>query len=140
MLRVDLKSSSRSERSLAPPRAERVVAPNLASYDHILIAGKDSLACLLHLNDAGADPRRIELHHHDVDGRGPPTFDGPITAGYCRAIAEAFRVGVYVSWRDGGLRREMLRDGDPTAGVMFETPEREIAPRRQNRRHAQHDL
>ncbi|WP_245278090.1 SOS response-associated peptidase [Methylosinus sp. PW1] len=69
------------------------------------------------------DPTRIELHHHDVDGRGPPTFDWPITAGYCRAIAEAFGVPLYFSWRDGGLRREMLRDSEPTASVMFETPE-----------------
>lgn len=129
MLLFDSKISSRAER-LAPPRAERVVAPNLASYDHILIAfsgGKDSLACLLHLIDAGVDPGRIELHHHDVDGRGPPTFDWPITAGYCRSVAEAFGVPLYFSWRDGGLRREMLRDGDPTAPVMFETPAGQIA-------------
>ncbi|WP_159731241.1 phosphoadenosine phosphosulfate reductase family protein [Methylosinus sp. Ce-a6] len=105
---------------------EACIAPDVRSYDHILVAcsgGKDSLACVLHLLDEGVDPSRIELHHHDVDGRGPPTFDWPITAGYCRAIAEAFDVPLYFSWRDGGLRREMLREGEPTACVTFETAE-----------------
>ncbi|BBU64055.1 hypothetical protein MSC49_39900 (plasmid) [Methylosinus sp. C49] len=114
----------------ARSRPETSTAPDLRSYDHILVAfsgGKDSLACLLHIIDEGVDPGRIELHHHDVDGRGPPTFDWPITAGYCRAIAAAFGVPLYFSWRDGGLRREMLRDNEPTASVMFETPEESIA-------------
>jgi len=53
--------------SVASPGA----APDLASYDHILVflsGGKDSIACLDAVLAAGADPARIELHHHDVDG------------------------------------------------------------------------
>ncbi|MBU3887943.1 phosphoadenosine phosphosulfate reductase family protein [Methylosinus sp. KRF6] len=130
MPRITPKSPETRAGTLALVRNESLIAPDLRSYDHILVAfsgGKDSLACLLHLLDEGGDPSRIELHHHDVDGRGPPTFDWPITAGYCRVIAESFGVPLYFSWRDGGLRREMLRDGEPTASVMFETPEESIA-------------
>jgi 3'-phosphoadenosine 5'-phosphosulfate sulfotransferase (PAPS reductase)/FAD synthetase len=130
MPRVAPKSPERRARTLALLRNQSLIAPDLRSYDHILVAcsgGKDSLACLLHLIDEGADPVRIELHHHDVDGRGPPTFDWPITAGYCRAIAEALDLPLYFSWRDGGLRREMLRDSEPTASVMFETTDGNVA-------------
>jgi hypothetical protein len=113
-------------RSRARPYPEASIAPDLRSYDHILVAlsgGKNSLACVLHLIEERADPARIELHHHDVDGRGPATFDWPITAGYCRAVAAAFGVPIFFSWRDGGLSREMLRDNEPTASVTFETAE-----------------
>lgn len=118
------------EHSHARFRSESSIAPDLRSYDYILIAasgGKDSVAAFLHLLDQGADPARMELHHHDVDGRGPPTFDWPIAAGYRRAIAAAFGVPLYLSWRDGGLRREMLRDNEPTASVTFETTEGSLA-------------
>ncbi|WP_207783483.1 hypothetical protein [Methylosinus sp. RM1] len=124
MTRAISTNSAGGEHPNARSRPESSTAPDLTSYDYILIAasgGKDSVGALLHLIDEGVDPARVELHHHDVDGRGPPTFDWPITAGYCRAIAEAFDVPLYFSWRDGGLRREMLREGEPTACVTFET-------------------
>jgi hypothetical protein len=126
----DQGSPAARERARLIHRLGPAVQPDLASYDHILVAfsgGKDSQACLAHLFDEGVDLARIELHHHDVDGRGPPTFGWPITASYCRAIANAFGVRLYFSWRDGGLRREMLRHDEATAPVMFETPEGEIA-------------
>ncbi len=100
----------------------------LGSYDHILVAfsgGKDSVACLLHLLEAGADPKRIELHHHDVDG-GTPFMDWPVTPDYCRKIAEALAVPIYFSYKDGGFLREMSRNGDPTAPIVFETPDGEF--------------
>lgn len=53
-------------------------APDLASYDRIALAfsaGKDSLACLLHLLGRGLPASRIELHHHDVDGGGDLFMD-----------------------------------------------------------------
>ena len=98
--------------------------PELGSYDHILVcmSGKDSLASLLHILDARVDPCRIELHHHLVDGPDQPFMDWPVSAPYLGALAEAFRVPLYNSWREGGLLREMLRDGDATAPVTFETP------------------
>ena len=98
--------------------------PELGSYDHILVcmSGKDSLASLLHIRDAGVDPHRIELHHHLVDGPDQPFMDWPVSAPYLHALAAAFDVPLYNSWREGGLLREMLRDGDATAPVTFETP------------------
>lgn len=99
---------------------------DLKSYDHIVVAfsgGKDSLGCLLTLIEAGVPAERIELHHHEVDGRGPPFMDWPCTPAYCRAIADAFRVPLYLSWKEGGFEREMLRLNSPTAPIRFETPD-----------------
>lgn len=50
------------------------------SYDPIVVAfagGKDCTAALLHLLERGADPRRIELAHHDIDAGGPTLMDWP---------------------------------------------------------------
>lgn len=102
------------------------IAPDLASYDHVLVftsGGKDSTASLIVVIEAGADPARIELHHHEVDGRGPVFMDWPVTPSYCRALAAAFVLPILFSWREGGLLREMLRDGTPTAPVGFERPD-----------------
>jgi hypothetical protein len=50
-------------------------------------------------------------------------MDWPISAAFCRAVAEALGVLIYMSWKEGGFRREMLRDGTPTAPSWFETPD-----------------
>jgi 3'-phosphoadenosine 5'-phosphosulfate sulfotransferase (PAPS reductase)/FAD synthetase len=105
------------------------VAPDLASYDTIVVAfsgGKDSIASLLALLDAGVSPDRIELHHHDVDGQGEPFMDWPSTPAYCRAVARHFGVPLYLSWREGGFLAEMLRDDAPTAPIRFELPDGEV--------------
>ena len=97
---------------------------DLGRYRRVLVAfsgGKDSLAALLHLLDIGVTPTRIELHHHEVDGGGPTFMDWPITPAYVAALARHFRLPLYRSWREGGFRREMDRDGTPTAPILFET-------------------
>ena len=100
---------------------------DLASYDVIVVAfsgGKDSLACLLHLLDLGVSRDRIELWHHDVDGReGSSLMDWRCTRDYCRAVAEAFGVKLYFSWKCGGFEGEMLRSDSATDRTAFETPE-----------------
>ena len=99
--------------------------PDLGGYDRILVAmsgGKDSVAALLAALDAGADPARIELHHHLVDGRDPAFMDWPSTEGWCRALAAAFRLPLYFSWREGGFEGEMLRQDRPASPVRFEVP------------------
>lgn len=105
-----------------PERSE----PNLASYSRVIVAfsgGKDSLACLLHLLASGVPLSKIELWHHDIDGReGSTLMDWPCTRDYCRAVAKAFRVPIYYSWKVGGFEREMLRDNVPTAPTAYETP------------------
>lgn len=93
-------------------------------YANYLVAfsgGKDSLACVLHLLESGVDPRKIELHHHDVDG-GSPFMDWPCTPAYCQAVADELNLPLFRSWKQGGFLREMLRDNEPTAPTFFETP------------------
>lgn len=111
-------------------RAHASACPiDLRSYDYVLVAfsgGKDSLACLLALIEQGVDPRRIELHHHDVDGGGPLFMDWPCTASYCQAVADALGIRLFTSYREGGFWREMHRENAPTAPVIFETPDGSI--------------
>lgn len=99
--------------------------PDLASYSRIIIAfsgGKDSLALLLHLLDLGVEPRRIECHHHLVDGReGSTLMDWPVTEAYCIAVCKALGVKLTFSWREGGFEREIGRNGTPTAPVWIPT-------------------
>ena len=93
-------------------------------YDRYLVAfsgGKDSIAAFLSLRDAGVPREKIELWHHDIDGReGSTLMDWPCIPAYCTAFAAAFGVPLYRSWRVGGFEREMLRDQTPTAPVAFE--------------------
>lgn len=102
------------------------MTPKLSSYDVFLATfsgGKDSLACLLHLLDLGVPRNKIELWHQDIDGQeGSTLMDWPCTRDYVRKVGEAFKVPVYYSWREGGFEREMLREGQPTARVIWEEP------------------
>ena len=105
--------------------ARSTMRPDLASYDTLIVAlsgGKDSVACLCLLLDAGVDPARIELWHHDVDGRGGSFMDWPSTLPYVRALAAAYDVPLFCSWRNGGFEAEMLREDRATAPVWFDTP------------------
>ena len=73
---------------------------DLRSYDRILVAvsgGKDSLACCLWLLERGVDPERIELHHHDVDGRSVHFMDWPCTCRYVEATARSLGLPLYLS-------------------------------------------
>ena len=103
---------------------------DLHSYDHILVmlsGGKDSWACLLHLIEEDAPMDRVELWHHVIDGReGSELMDWACTEDYCRAIAKAFKLPIYFSWKVGGFEREMLREKERTAPTAFETPEDNI--------------
>lgn len=93
-------------------------------YDVIAIAfsgGKDSQACYLHLRELGIPAERIELWHHDVDA-GDQFMDWPCTVDYCAKFAEHFGSPLYISYREGGFLREMLRQDQPTAPVTFDTP------------------
>ncbi|MCR1345344.1 phosphoadenosine phosphosulfate reductase family protein [Acidithiobacillus ferrooxidans] len=102
------------------------VAPDLDSYDHILVAfsgGKDSMACLLHLLELGVSRKRMELWHHRIDGADGALMDWPVTEGYCSAIAAHFGLPIFFSWKDGGFEQEMLRDHSPTAPIHFEAPD-----------------
>ena len=102
------------------------VDPELPDYDTIIVAfsgGKNSIACLLSLIDAGVPRERIELYHHDVDGQALPFMDWPCTTAYCHAVARALEIPLYLSWKEGGFLREILRDNSPTAPIHFQTPD-----------------
>lgn len=103
----------------------------LLSYDTYLVAfsgGKDSLAALLHLLESGVDKSKIELMHHVIDGReGSTLMDWRCTDSYCKAVADAFDIPIYYSWRVGGFEREMCKENDIIAPVKFECPDGTIA-------------
>lgn len=102
------------------PLAQPALDP--LAYDRVVVAfsgGKDSLACLLHVLDCGVPVDRIEVWHHDVDG-GVSFVDWPVTASYCAAICAELGVRLLTSYREGGFRRELERNGTPTAPVRWE--------------------
>jgi 3'-phosphoadenosine 5'-phosphosulfate sulfotransferase (PAPS reductase)/FAD synthetase len=106
----------------APPLRDEFT-PNLDEYHRIVLftsAGKDSLACLLHLIDLGVDMSKVSLHHHRVDGaEGSTLMDWPCTDGYLEALAKAFGLPLYFSWRKHGFEGEMLRENSGTQPVIF---------------------
>lgn len=111
-----------------PPDGLHAESPiNPADYDRIIVAfsgGKDCTACFLHLLELGVDRSRIELWHHEIDGRegGRLRMDWPSTPDYCRQFAAAFGVPIYYSWKRGGFECELLRENAKTQPILFETP------------------
>lgn len=105
---------------MAPP-----TAVELATYDRIVVAfsgGKDSVACVLHLLEMGVPPAKIELRHHEVDGReSAALMDWPSTPAYCRAVASVLGIRYLASWKEGGFEREMTRNNTPTAPTHWES-------------------
>lgn len=106
----------------APSEPEKI---DPSAYDRVVVffsGGKDSVACVLHLLECGVDPDRIELHHHLVDGRedGSCLMDWPVTDAYCKAFATAFNLRLYFSWKEGGFEREMNRNEQRTAPILWE--------------------
>ena len=96
---------------------------DLHSYDKYIVSfsgGKDSTATFLFLLDNGVPKEKIELWHQDIDGREKTFFDWEITPDYCRRFAEAFGVKIYFQWKQGGFKREMLRENSLTAPINFE--------------------
>jgi 3'-phosphoadenosine 5'-phosphosulfate sulfotransferase (PAPS reductase)/FAD synthetase len=88
--------------------------------------GKDSVAALLALLESGVNPCQIELHHHLVDGdhrSGHWFFDWQISTSYVIALGEYFNIPVYMSWRDGGILKELMRTHERTADVLYEDPD-----------------
>ncbi len=111
-----------------PPKGTYFSAPTveLESYDHIIVCmsgGKDSIACLLHLIDLGVDKSRVELWHHDVDGReGSGLMDWAFMRDFNKALRRAFNVPVYFSWLEHGFEGEMLKHNSISHPYMIETP------------------
>lgn len=99
-------------------------------YDKYILAfsgGKDCTASFLHMLECGIPKDKIELWHHEIDGReGSDLMDWKITPAYCQAFADHFEVPIYFSWKIGGFEGEMLRDNARTAPTKFEVPSGDI--------------
>lgn len=111
---------------------------DLDSYDHIVVChsgGKDSWASLLNLFDQGVDRSKIELWHHDVDGReGSHLMDWIFMADYNRKLAEALGIPLYFSWLVDGFEGEMLKNNSLSKPHKIETPEGVITLERDSKR------
>jgi 3'-phosphoadenosine 5'-phosphosulfate sulfotransferase (PAPS reductase)/FAD synthetase len=116
-----------NEKLIQTPEEAMEMLGNIHNYDKYIVCfsgGKDSIALVLHLLEQGVDQNKIELWHHDIDGEVAVDernfMDWPITKGYCLAFANAFNMPLYFSWREGGFKREMLRNNQPTGDIYFE--------------------
>jgi len=111
----------------APDPRDKFGEIDLHSYDHYIVAisgGKDSVCCLLHLLENGVPRSKIELWHHRVDGGKdePRVWDWPITDAYLEALARAFELPLYYSWKVNGITGEMMRRNELTKPTCFEVP------------------
>lgn len=75
--------------------------------------GKDSIAQTLYLLELGAN---IELHYHKVGN----LFDWSCTESYVKAFAKAFNLPLYISYREGGLIREVYRENEGLQDVLYQ--------------------
>lgn len=100
------------------------IIPNFSNYDKIIVffsGGKDSLATVLSLLEAGVKPEKIELHHHSIDGKEGELFmDWACTESYCQAVADYLGIPLYFSWKEGGFEAEMLRENSKTAPIIIQ--------------------
>ena len=78
----------------------------LEEYDLVIVlfsGGKDSTAAYFKLLELGVPKNKIELWHHDIDGKNKERrMDWPCTQEYVKAFAEREKVTLRVSWRDQG--------------------------------------
>ena len=99
-----------------------------AQYDRVVVAfsgGKDSLAAVLHIIDQGCPKEKIDLWHHEIDGREETEawMDWPSTPSYCHAVADELGLPLRFSWRKGGFKGEVLKENTTTAPVNFDLPD-----------------
>lgn len=125
-----LKKFVNPEKSIPEKNGTFFSAPDidLSIYDKFIIffsSGKDSLASLLHLIDLGVDTSKIELWHHDVDGREGSALlmDWPFMVDYTKKLAQAFNIPIYFSWLRHGFEGEMLKDNSYGHPHHVETPD-----------------
>lgn len=111
---------------------------DINSYQNIVLCmsgGKDSIASLLHLLDLGVDRKKIELWHHDVDGReGSNLMDWPFMADYNMKLAAHFGIPIYFSWLEGGFEGEMLKENSLSRPHKVETPDGLVTLSRDSKR------
>lgn len=87
----------------------------LEEYTKIIVllsGGKDSIACYWKLRELGVPAKKIELWHHDIDGKHPKRrMDWPVTKSYVKAFAKFTGSRLVTSWREDGFFGELYRIG-----------------------------
>jgi 3'-phosphoadenosine 5'-phosphosulfate sulfotransferase (PAPS reductase)/FAD synthetase len=84
--------------------------------------GKDSIALVLYaLFELKIPKERIELWHHEVDGKGEQLFDWACTPSYCEAFAKAFDLKMYSSYAEGGILDAIYRQDAPPQSVFYQS-------------------
>lgn len=101
---------------------------DLDMYETIILCmsgGKDSIACLDVLLQAGVPPSKIEMWHHLVDGNESEHnfMDWAFMDDYVKKLGLAFGIPVYNSWLKHGFEGEMLKENSTAHGHIFETPD-----------------
>lgn len=97
----------------------------LDGYDRVVIAmsgGKDSIGCFLEYLEQGGDIRKVEFWHHRIDGENGDFMDWPCTNAYVAALAAAFKVPLYFTWKVDGFEGEMMRENALTKPICFQEP------------------
>lgn len=111
---------------------------DLDSYDHIVVChsmGKDSWAALLHLFDMGVDRTKVEIWHHEVDGReGSDLMDWSFITDYAKKACEIMGLPLYFSWLVEGFEGEMLKEDSISKPIKTETPDGTITLERDLKR------
>lgn len=111
---------------------------DINSYDYIVVChsmGKDSWASLLHLLCLDVDRSKIEIWHHEVDGReGSNLMDWSFISDYARKACSAMGLPLYFSWLKGGFEGEMLKQECISQPICAETPEGTITLERDLKR------
>lgn len=107
-----------------PPLQCSLITQWVLQEDVIVIiafsGGKDSIAMVLQMLELGVPAERIELWHHEVDGRGEQLFDWECTTSYCQAFADAFGLKLLFSYIEGGIVREIFRQNETSQPVNFQ--------------------
>lgn len=126
-----------NEEQAPDPRETYTIEPIL-SYDYYLVGlsgGKDSVCTVLWLLEQGVPADKIELMHHRVDGSKAEkrVFDWPVTDAYIEAFSKAVGIPLYYSWKEAGIKGEMMRTNERTKPTSFEDQNRIIVTTGGNR-------
>jgi tRNA(Ile)-lysidine synthase TilS/MesJ len=95
-----------------PQLMQRGMRQHAPLISRAMSGGKDSIACLLTLIEAGVPASRIDVYHHDVDGAGPSFMDWRPRRPYCRAVTCGVGVPIHLFGKDGRFGGSVAKDAE----------------------------